>query len=81
MFLQKQVTLQQCVHNVVSRLRQWVGYTCQVSTEAVRYMYVLYILYNYSEHFGFSHVNIVPPLFRKHVHLIQIPLEAKVEKA
>ena len=33
MFLQKQITLQQCVHHVVSSLRQWVGYTCQVSTE------------------------------------------------
>ena len=36
MFLQKQITLQQCVHHVVSRLRQWVGYTFQVSTETVR---------------------------------------------
>ena len=41
MFLQKQITVQQCVHHVVSRLRQWVGYTFQVSTEAVRYNLVL----------------------------------------
>jgi hypothetical protein len=41
MCLQKHISVQQCVHHVVSRLRQWVGYTFQVSTEAVRYNLVL----------------------------------------
>ena len=45
MFLPKQITLQQCVHHVVFRLRQWVGYTGQVSTETVPYYYYYYYYY------------------------------------
>ena len=38
----------------MSRLRQWVGYTCQVSTEAVRYIWIMLNAQIYKMYVSFS---------------------------